>query len=112
MAVFRSAPLTSTVVPIGLPACFEKVMPNTKSAERRMRNSARKQLRNRSVKSRLKSLEKRYAAALKTANRGDASAALHNALSAFDKAVKAGVIHRNMADRKKSRLTTRLAALK
>ena len=35
-------------------------MPNTKSAERRMRNSARKRLQNRSVKSRLHTLEKNY----------------------------------------------------
>ena len=35
-------------------------MPNTKSAERRMRNSARKNLHNRSIKSSLHTLEKRY----------------------------------------------------
>jgi small subunit ribosomal protein S20 len=87
-------------------------MPNTKSAERRMRNSARKQARNRSVKSRLKSMEKRYNAALKTGKKDDATTALREANSAFDKAVKGGVIPRGTADRKKSRLTVRLAALK
>ena len=87
-------------------------MPNTKSAERRMRNSAVKQLRNRSVKSRLKSLEKRYAAALKAGKKDEAGTALRDALSAFDKAVKGGVIHRSAANRKKSRLTVRLATLK
>ena len=35
-------------------------MPNTKSAERRMRNSARKHLHNRSILSRLRKLEKNY----------------------------------------------------
>jgi small subunit ribosomal protein S20 len=87
-------------------------MPNTKSAERRMRNSAKKQLRNRSVKSRLKSLEKRYTAALTTGKKEDANTALRDALSAFDKAVKAGVVPRATANRKKSRLSIRLAALK
>ena len=87
-------------------------MPNTKSAERRMRNSARKQLRNRSVKSRLKSMEKRYNAALKGGKKDDAQTALREAISAFDKAVKGGVIPRGTADRKKSRLTLRLATLK
>jgi small subunit ribosomal protein S20 len=87
-------------------------MPNTKSAERRMRNSARKQLRNRSVKSRLKSMEKRYNAALKGGKKEDAQAALRDALSAFDKAVKGGVIPRGAADRKKSRLTLRMTSLK
>ena len=77
-----------------------------------MRNSATKQLRNRSVKSRLKSLEKRYTAALTTGKKDDASTALRNALSAFDKAVKFGVVPRATANRKKSRLTLRLAKLK
>jgi small subunit ribosomal protein S20 len=87
-------------------------MPNTKSAERRMRNSARKQSRNRSVKSRLKSMEKRYNAALKSGKKDDAVTALREAISAFDKAVKGGAIPRGTADRKKSRLTVRLATLK
>ena len=85
-------------------------MPNTKSAERRMRNSERKQARNRSVTSRLKSLEKRYNAALKTGKKDEAGTALRDTLSAFDKAVKAGVIPRATANRKKSRLTIRLAS--
>lgn len=87
-------------------------MPNTKSAERRMRNSARKQMRNRSGKSRLKSMERRYEAALKSGKRDDASTALREAISAFDKAVKGGIIPRGTANRKKSRLTVRLAKLK
>ena len=87
-------------------------MPNTKSAERRMRNSARKQSRNRSVKSRLKSMEKRYDAALKAGKKDEATTALREAISTFDKAVKGGVIPRGTADRKKSRLTVRLASLK
>lgn len=77
-----------------------------------MRSSATKQLRNRSVKSRLKSLEKRYAAAIKSGKKEEAGTALRNTISAFDKAVKAGVIHRATANRKKSRLTVRLAAAK
>lgn len=87
-------------------------MPNTKSAERRMRSSARKQLRNRSVKSRLKTFEKRYTAALKIGKKDEAGVALRLAISAFDKAVKGGVIPRGTANRKKSRLTLRLATLK
>ena len=73
-----------------------------------MRNSARKQLRNRSVKSRLKSMEKRYNAALKGGKKEDAQTALRDAMSAFDKAVKGGVIPRGAANRKKSRMTLRL----
>jgi small subunit ribosomal protein S20 len=87
-------------------------MPNTKSAERRMRNSAKKQAHNRGLQSRLKTLEKRYNAAIKTGNKEEATTALRNTLSAFDKAAKVGAIHRSLANRKKSRLSVRLATVK
>ena len=87
-------------------------MPNTKSAERRVRNSARKNLRNRSVKSRLHSLEKGYLELLSAGKKDDAAKELRALSSAFDKAAKAGVVHRATADRKKSRLSLRLAKAK
>ena len=85
-------------------------MPNTKSAGRRMRNSARKQQHNRSIKSRLKSLERAYADALTGAKKEDATTAYRKLSSAFDKAAKSGVIHKSKASRKKSRLSARLVA--
>ena len=87
-------------------------MPNTKSAERRMRGSARKQARNTSIKSRLQTLEKKYVAALSGGKKDEAAAALRAAISGFDKGVKAGVIKKATASRKKSRLSLRLNALK
>ena len=87
-------------------------MPNTKSAERRMRNSARKRLQNRSIKSRLKSLERVYADAVKGGKKEEANAAYRTLSSAFDKAAKNGAIHRGKASRKKSRLAARLNAIK
>jgi small subunit ribosomal protein S20 len=87
-------------------------MPNTTSAERRMRNSARKRLHNRSIKSRLKTLERAYADAVAGGKKDDANAAYRNLSSAFDKAAKSGVIHKNKAGRKKSRLAANLAAIK
>jgi small subunit ribosomal protein S20 len=86
-------------------------MPNTKSAERRMRNSVRKQSQNKSVKSRLKTLEDRYADALKK-DRAQAEEALRSVSSALDKAAKTGVIHSGTAARKKSRLAVQLNRLK
>jgi small subunit ribosomal protein S20 len=83
-------------------------MPNTKSAERRMRSSARKHTRNQSVKSRLKTLEKNYLTLLTAGKKDEASTALRSVTSAFDKAAKAGVIHSRTASRKKSRLSVRL----
>ena len=87
-------------------------MPNTKSAERRMRNSARKHLHNRSLKSRLHTLESAYLHLLGAGKRDDAAKALQQISSAFDKAAKAGVVHRATANRKKSRLALRLAHTK
>jgi len=87
-------------------------MPNTKSAERRMRNSARKQLRNHSIKSRLKTLTRNYQDALKAGKKEDAVEAYRLASSAFDKAAKSGAIHRANADRKKSRLALQLSKIK
>jgi len=84
-------------------------MPNTKSAERRMRNSARKSLQNRSVKSRLHTLERSYLQLLGSGKKDDAAKAFQGLSSAFDKAAKTGTIHRATADRKKSRLALRLA---
>jgi small subunit ribosomal protein S20 len=87
-------------------------MPNTKSAGRRMRSSARKHDRNTSVKSRVKTFERRYLDALKTGDKAAAATALRGYSSMVDKAVKAGVVHRATASRKKSRLAVRLTALK
>ena len=84
-------------------------MPNKKSAERRVRNSARKQLVNKSVKSLLRTRERKFLTALKNGNKDEAKTALNAAISALDKAAKKGVIHWAKADRKKSRLSLRLS---
>ena len=87
-------------------------MPNTKSAERRMRNSARKNLHNRSIKSRIHTIEMSYLELLSGGKKDDAAQQLRTLSSAYDKASKAGVVHRATADRKKSRLALRLAKAK
>ena len=84
-------------------------MPNKKSAERRVRNSARKQLVNKSVKSLLRTRERKFLTALKNGNKDEAKTALSAAISALDKAAKKGVIHWAKADHKKSRLSLRLS---
>ena len=85
-------------------------MPNTKSAERRARNSARKHAQNTSVKSRLHTLEKNYEVLLAEKKGTEAGAALRTLTSALDKAAKTGVVHKSLANRKKSRLNLRLNA--
>lgn len=87
-------------------------MPNTKSAARRMRNSARKQERNKSVQSRVKTFEKKYVEALGSGDKAAATVAFRTYSSVIDKAVKGGVVHKSTSSRKKSRLALRLSALK
>ncbi len=77
-----------------------------------MRNSSRKQMHNRSIKSRLHTLERDYLQLVGDGKREDAGKALKTLNSAFDKAAKTGVVHRAMANRKKSRLAVRLTAVK
>ena len=77
-----------------------------------MRNSARKNARNRSIKSRIHTLERNYVELLSAGKKEDAARELRTLSSAFDKAAKDGVVHRATADRKKSRLALRLARTK
>jgi small subunit ribosomal protein S20 len=87
-------------------------MPNTKSAERRMRGNERKHLHNRSVKSNLRRLEKDYRAAVAAGKKDDAAKLLPGVHSAFDKAVKSGAVPRATANRKKSRLAVSFNGVK
>ena len=100
-------PLTTPGHSLGCAPLLENdTMPNTKSAARRMRNSARKNARNNIVRSKVKNSEKKFRASLATST--PSVEALRNAISQLDKAVKNGVIKRGTADRKKSRLTLAL----
>jgi len=83
-------------------------MPNTKSAEKRTRSSARKAARNQAVESRLKTLEKKFLALAKEGKQPEAATAFRAVSSAYGKAVKAGTLKAGTADRKRSRLQIRL----
>jgi small subunit ribosomal protein S20 len=87
-------------------------MPNTKSAERRMRNSERKHQHNRSVSSNLRRLEKEFRAVVASGKQDEAIKLLPGVHSAYDKAVKVGVVKRPTANRKKSRLAHAVATKK
>ncbi len=87
-------------------------MPNTKSAERRMRSSARKRLHNRMIHSRLRSLERKYNALISAGKKDEAVAMLPKVNSDLDKAAKVGVLHWAAGQRKKSRLSIRLNRMK
>lgn len=90
----------------------ERDMANIKSAVKRVRIAAKKTARNNIVKSIVRTSVRRYNEALKGRNAEQAAQALSRVASNVDKAAAKGVIHKNAAARKKSRLARRLAALK
>ena len=83
-------------------------MANTRSAAKQARASLRRGAQNKSIKSRLHTLEKKFLAAVTAKKTEDANALYRLLSSALDKAAKTKVIHRNNASRKKSRLSARL----
>ena len=83
-------------------------MPNHKSAEKRVRQNERRRVVNRRNRTRLRSSIKDLRAALGKDSDKDAAAILPKTVSAIDKAVQKGVLHRNAAARQKARLTARV----
>jgi small subunit ribosomal protein S20 len=81
------------------------------SAEKRARQSVKRNLRNRSVESGVKTVLKKVETAVTSGNRDDAGKALLQAVKALNKAASKGVIHRNTASRNISRLTKKVNAL-
>lgn len=86
-------------------------MPNTKSAAKAMRQSARRRAINLKVKDKYKSATKQVKKLITAKSAKEAVDALKLAMSTLDKAVKKGVIHKNTASRKKSRLAKAIAKL-
>jgi small subunit ribosomal protein S20 len=77
-------------------------MANTQSAIKAARKSVRLALRNKAAKTRLKSLRKAFDAAVKKGDAAGSKATGRAFLSAMDRAVRSGVVHRNAVSRAKS----------
>lgn len=86
-------------------------MANTPSARKRVRVTERRTLRNRKVKSRMRTSIKRYEAALAAGDAQTSEELYKTATSRIDRAAMKGVIHKNEASRRKARLAKRLHAL-
>ena len=86
-------------------------MANTKSAAKRARQTIKRTLRNRRVTSALKTETKRTTTSFTGTDKAAARQTYENLVSELDKAAKRGVIHKNVANRRKSRLAKKIAAL-
>ena len=79
-------------------------MAHHKSAIKRSRQNEERRLRNRAVKTRMKTVIKKLAQAEKAGDANLIASELNRTKSVIDKAAKKGVIHSKTASRKKSRL--------
>jgi small subunit ribosomal protein S20 len=80
---------------------------NIKSQIKRIRTNEKARLRNKSVKSSLRTAVRRFRTAADAGDAETAKVALHDASRALDKAVSKGVIHANQAANRKSAMAQR-----
>ena len=80
-------------------------MANIVSAKKRIKVIRRKTLRNRMIKSSVKTAIRKVVAAVNAGDQAAAKVALTSAISTIDKAKSKGIFHKNTASRKVSRLT-------
>ena len=80
-------------------------MANIKSAKKRVKVIAAKTLRNQMFRSQMRTMIKKYNAALEAGDKEAATAAYRVAVKKIDQAVAHGILHKNNAAHKKSQLT-------
>lgn len=86
-------------------------MANIKSAIKRNKQNEKRRLRNRIFAGRARTFVRKAQAVIESGEQEDARQVTLQAISALDKAAQKGVLHKNNAARRKSRLMKRLAAL-
>ena len=86
-------------------------MANIKSQIKRIRTNELARLRNKSVKSSLKTAVRRFRDAAESGDKEAAAVALQNASRQLDKAASKGVIHANQAANRKSAMALRVESL-
>ncbi len=86
-------------------------MPNTSSARKIVRKIARRTAINKNRRSQLRSVMRKVEEAIAAGDRNTALAALKQAEPIIMRSAQKGVIHRNAASRKVSRLTHRIAGI-
>lgn len=86
-------------------------MPNTPSAKKRVRQTERRTQINRSRTSRVRTFVKKVETAIASGDKAAAEAALKDAQPEIRRGVSRGVLHRNTASRRVSRLSARIRAM-
>jgi small subunit ribosomal protein S20 len=83
-------------------------LPNIKSSIRSVKTDAERRAKNAPVKAALRNASRKVVAIAETGSKEEAQATLVNATGLLDKAARKGIIHKNVAARKKSRLAKRV----
>ena len=86
-------------------------MANIKSQIKRIKTNEKARLRNKSVKSSLKTAARRFSAAVQAGDTDQATRLARDAARKLDKAASKGVIHKNQAANRKSAIAKRAASL-
>ncbi|MCG8545285.1 MAG: 30S ribosomal protein S20 [Alphaproteobacteria bacterium] len=86
-------------------------MAHTTSAKKRVRQTERRTIRNRARKSRLRTFVRRVEEAIASGDKQAAESAFKSAMPEMHRSVTKGVIHRNTAARKLSRLSARIKTM-
>ena len=86
-------------------------MPHHKSAEKRLRQTEKRTVINRSRLSRVRTFVKKVETAIATGDKAAAQSAFQQAQPEMHRATSKGVLHRNTVARKLSRLAARINAL-
>ena len=103
---------SATPGPVEYIRSFESQMPNIKSVAKDVIRSRQRQLRNQATKSQIKTYVKKAKAMIAdtAAVPADVTATVSKTFSVLDKAAKRGIIHKNAASRRKSRIAKRINA--
>ncbi|MCD8293936.1 MAG: 30S ribosomal protein S20 [Clostridia bacterium] len=86
-------------------------MPQIKSARKRVKQTTKRTLRNKSIKSAVKTEIKKMTALITAGDKAAAQARLPETCSVIDSAVSKGVLKKNTASRKKSSLALKINAM-
>jgi small subunit ribosomal protein S20 len=86
-------------------------MANTKSAKKAARQAVRRTIVNKARRSRMRNAIRKVEEAITAGDRSRALAAMADAEPALIRAAQKGIVHRNSAERKVSRLTHQIAKL-
>jgi len=90
----------------------EDLMPNHKSAEKRVRQNEKRRTINKGHRTKVRTYIKKVRTALESGSAQELQSVLPEAISVIDKSVQKGVMHANAAARYKSRLTAQANQVK